>query len=209
MTDARYPERWLHDRRFRTLPAEPHVTYVLCLAMAVGNRSEGFVSVDDLAHLRRSPADAETLVIAGLWDVESDGTGWRVVDFLGTQSTRAELEAADAARAKAREKKAAQRAKKPSAPAAPAVPAVPGDVPGDDAPVPEDSADVPGYYTGKARPGQDRPGSTTGPATEQAQTAWPEVAVPGLRALPDSGTTADCHGCGWEHGHGAGCRYAS
>ncbi len=181
MTDARYPERWLHDRRFRTLPAQSHVTYVLTLALAVGNRSEGLVTRDDLDHLHRSHEDADVLVIAGLWDVELNGAGWQIVDFHGTQTTRAEFEAADAARKRERERKAEQRRRK--AESAGRDDGVPGDragVPGD---VPADGGGVSGDYTGQAS-ASARPGALDASTTRQGgqQTDWPPVAVPGRGA---------------------------
>ncbi len=178
MTDARYPERWLNDRRFRTLPADVHVTFVLTLTGCVSNRAEGHVSPDDLHHLHRPLDHADTLVIAGLWDVELDGSGWRVVDYFDTQTTRAELEATDAARKKERERKAEQRRKKAEETA---VLRDGANVPRD---VPRDSASVRGDYTGQARPGQARPGACNGSADQQegSTASWPPVAVPGRGA---------------------------
>ncbi|HEU0102275.1 MAG TPA: hypothetical protein VFR07_08135 [Mycobacteriales bacterium] len=62
--------------------------------------------------------------------------------------------------------------------------------------------------------GPGRDGTQVREGNSQKQEAgdlwgWPDVAVPGLRALPDPSTTSDCHGCGFQHGHMTGCRYAS
>lgn len=199
MTDARYPERWLHDRRVTRLSDRAHRAYVVTLAYAVANRTDGMFTVEDLADLPRYvEQEVPALIEAGLWLPIEDGTGFRAVDYFDTQTSRAELEALDRGRLAAREKKARQRATAKVAPTdpEPASAAVPGDVPGD--------------QTGQARTGQARTGSTTGPATEQEQTTWPDVAVPGsggrsARAVPAS----DCHGCGWAESHGAGCRFAA
>lgn len=203
MTDARYPERWLHDRRVTRLSDRAHRAYVVTLAYAVANRTDGVFVHADFADLPAYVAqEVEALLEAGLWELLEDGTGFRAVDYPDTQSSRAELDAADGARVAAREKKARQRAQAKAAPPDPEpVPttAAPGTVPGD----------VPGDHTGQARTGQARTGSGTRATTKQDEDTWPPVAVPGLRALPDPRTTTDCHGCGWEHGHGAGCRYAS
>ncbi len=184
MTDARYPERWLNDRRFLHLPDDVFRTFVVALTMCVSNRAEGHVSPDDLHHLRRPLEHGSTLVIAGLWDVEPDGTGWQIVDYVGTQTTRAELEAADAARKRERERKAEQRRRKAEEERAgrPAVPRDNGSVPGD---VPRDSTGVPEDYTGKARASASaRPSALDGTSyqVEDPDCIWPDAAVPGRGA---------------------------
>ena len=146
MTDARYPERWLHDRRITRLSDRAHRAYVVTLAYAVANRTDGRFAVRDLQDLPSYvQAEAPALVEAGLWEPTGDGTGFVAVDFLDTQSSCAELEGLDKSRLAAREKKARQRAKgKSDDPTSEPEPAVPGDVPGD--------------HTGQARPGQARQG---------------------------------------------------
>lgn len=175
MTDARYPERWLHDRRITRLPDRAHRAYVVTLAYGIANRTDGALSLADLRDLPRYVEEqVPTLVEAGLVEPLADGTGFHVVDFMETQSSRAELEAADAARVAAREKKAAQRAAAKAKPPPPPT-AVPRDVPGD--------------HTGQARTGQaqaSKNGSTT-KAEPEAQSGWPPVAVPGASACD----------CGW------------
>lgn len=175
MTDARYPERWLHDRRITRLSDRAHRAFVVTLAYGVANRTDGVVLLADLRDLPRYvEAEVQVLVEAGLMEPLADGTGFHVLEFMDTQSSRAELEAVDAARVAARKKKAAQRAASKQQPPSPS--AVPGDVPGD--------------HTGQARLGQDRPGSMNGTTTEvqpEAQAGWPPVAVPGA---------SDCD-CGW------------
>ena len=150
MTDARYPERWLHDRRITRLSDRAHRAYVVTLVYAVANRTDGRFAVEDLEDLPAYvQAEATALVEAGLWEPNGDGTGFVAVDFLDTQSSCAELEGLDKSRLVAREKKARQRAKgKSEDPTSEPEPAVPGDVPGD--------------HTGQDRLGQDRQGQLKG-----------------------------------------------
>ncbi len=188
MTDARYPERWLHDRRITRLSDRAHRAFVVLLAYGVANRTDGVVLLADLRDLPRYVEDeVPQLIGAGLMEPLADGTGYVVVEFVDTQSSRAELEAADAARVAARKKKAGQRAAAKER--QPASPAVPGDVAAKPAAcaVP---GDVPGDHTGKARQGKARQGSRNGTTTEvqpEAQAGWPPVPRLGV---------PDCT-CGW------------
>jgi hypothetical protein len=119
MTDARFPERWLHDRRILRLPDKAFRQFVTSLAWSVANRTEGVIErAETLPVFDAGSADA--LVKARLW--EEYAQGWVITVFEDTQSTRAELEAAAAARRRARDKKRRQRARRAD---------VPGDVPGD------------------------------------------------------------------------------
>jgi hypothetical protein len=132
MTDARFPERWLNDRRVRMLSDGAFRRFVISLAWSAANRTEGVITHADLPLLPLAGPDCTgELVEAGLWLWIGDH--WLIAPFEETQTTRADLEAVDLARQKAREKKRRQRA---------AAAAVPGDVPGDN--------------TGQARTGQDR-----------------------------------------------------
>lgn len=175
VTDARYPERWLHDRRITRLSDRAHRAFIVTITYAVSNRTDGVVLIADLRDLPRYVEDeVPQLIEAGLMEPLADGNGYVVVEFMDTQSSRAELEAADAARVAAREKKAAQRAAAKQKPTPPS--AVPGDVPGD--------------HTGKARQGQARR-SRTETATEvqpEAQDARPPVRRLGVPACD----------CGWK-----------
>ncbi len=79
MTDARYPERWLHDRRITRLPDKARRAYVVTLVYAVANRTDGVLHAEDLADLPSYvEAQVPTLVAAGLWEPLSEGTGFRV-----------------------------------------------------------------------------------------------------------------------------------
>jgi hypothetical protein len=112
MTDARYPDRWLNDRRIVRLSDRAHRMLVTSLTWSVSNRTDGLIAHDDLPLLPCGDGDvAGDLVKAGLWEVTPEG--WRIIDFDETQTTRQELAAADAARRKARDKKRRQRASAP------------------------------------------------------------------------------------------------
>ena len=177
MTDARYPERWLLDRRVTRLSDRAHRAFVVTLAYGVANRTDGVLLAADLRDLPRYvEEEVPALVEAGLVEALPDGTGFVVAVFLETQTTRAELQAGDAARVMAREKKARQRA------AARGESAVPKDVP----------EDRPG---GQHRLGQDRPGQAlvTGETDQQAPSPspWPPVTVPGRLQVVDCICFAD------------------
>ncbi|WP_314431662.1 hypothetical protein [Microbacterium lacticum] len=109
MTDFRFPERWLIDRRFTRLPAEAFAAFICAGAWCVANRTEGTILLDDLDDVPRLTADlADALSRAGVLDAIPDG--WQITDFEDTQTSRAELVAAEQARRSEREKKRRQRA---------------------------------------------------------------------------------------------------
>jgi hypothetical protein len=141
MTDARFPERWLNDRRLLRLSDAAFRLFVISLTWSVANKTDGLIYDGDLP-LIVSPTDpghdvdgyiVRELVKSGLWERVADY--WLITVFDETQTTREQLEAAAAARRKARDKKRRQRA---------AASAVPRDVPRDN-----------------TRPGQARPGAKT------------------------------------------------
>lgn len=157
MTDARYPERWLNDRRIQKLSDSAHRTFVTLMTWSVSNRSDGQFDADDVAFTAHAKADDfEELYRSNL--LTKNGNGWLLADFEETQTTAASLKGAEAARRHEREKKARQRAHaagdhslcRPDT-----CPLVPGDVLG------EVLGDT------KARQDrQDRPGATTGAGTK-------------------------------------------
>ena len=111
MTDARYPEAWLNDRRILRLSDAAHRLFVTALAWAASNRTDGFIDGGDLALLQSvDESRVGELVASGLWS-EAPG-GWRIVAFDRTQTTRAQLEGLDHKRHKNRERQARQRAHK-------------------------------------------------------------------------------------------------
>lgn len=98
MTDARFPERWLNDRRLaRTSDAEFRA-FVLALAWSVSNRTDGVVTAEDLELIPRADlGHAEALADRGLWEAVEGG--WRIVEFGSTQTPSAQLEGLAARRA--------------------------------------------------------------------------------------------------------------
>ena len=69
MTDARFPERWLNDRRIVHLSDRAFRTFVLTLAWAAANRTDGRLDLDDLAFVRGADeACAVELMTADLWE---------------------------------------------------------------------------------------------------------------------------------------------
>jgi hypothetical protein len=115
MTDARYPEAWLNDRRIVRLSDAAHRLFVASLAWCASNRTDGAIDHEDLGFIHgvdsRKAAD---LVAAGLW--RELPTGWQVVDYEKTQTTRAQLDGLDRKRHQDRERKARERARKRGAP---------------------------------------------------------------------------------------------
>lgn len=131
MTDARLPETLLNNVRVRKLPDGPWRSYTYSLMWAVSNRTDGFIRPDDIEHIPMfRDGHQSNLVEAGLW--VKWGKGWYIDRFDLDQTTRAQLDAADVARAKAREKKAEQRRRREATrEESPSDLDVPGDVPGD------------------------------------------------------------------------------
>lgn len=126
MTDARFPERWLNDRRFVRLPDAPFRLYSMALMWSVANRTDGLIEGEDDLDLIRTgwnEKDVEALVREGLWYESSQGDSWLIVDFEDTQTSRHDLDVLDNARRRERDKKRRQRASR--------VGAVPGDKRGD------------------------------------------------------------------------------
>jgi hypothetical protein len=110
MTDARFPERWLNDRRFIRLKDREFRGYLNALAFSVANRTDGVILRDDIELIRALDLGvADGLVTAGLWEV-IDG-GWHIREYEDTQTTRRELEVLDNLRRREREKKRRQREK--------------------------------------------------------------------------------------------------
>jgi hypothetical protein len=91
MTDARLPERWLNNRRLLRLSDEDFRSFVMALVWSVSNRTDGRVEPEDLALIPTFTVGApDALVNAGLW-TRLD-YGWRIDDFLETQTSKHDLE---------------------------------------------------------------------------------------------------------------------
>jgi len=160
MTDARFPDRWLNDRRVLRLSDAGFRLFVTSLAWAVSNRTDGILLDDDLPLIPRVERGCDVeLVKAGLWDRDKDC--WLIVDFVSTQTTRSELDRLENNRRVDREKKARRRARDKSEGDSPPSPS-PGTVPVDD--------------TGQARPRPGRPGEEeTEDQTDTALNGWAEA----------------------------------
>jgi hypothetical protein len=150
MTDARFPERWLNDRRILRLPDDAFRLFVTSLAWSVANRTDGRIYDDDLGLVPASPGGSGQLAKAGLWERVADC--WQITVFEETQTSRNQLAAAANARRADREKHRRQRAHKAGNHAfcgnRPCT-RVPGDSPGE---VPGDNT-----RTGQARPVRQQP----------------------------------------------------
>jgi hypothetical protein len=132
MTDARFPERWLNDRRILRLPDDAFRLFVLSLAWSVANQTDGRIYDDELPLIPASASGSGRLAKCGLWERVADH--WLITVFEETQTTRADLEHLASQRRKARDRKRRERARR-----------VPRDVPRD---VTSDST-----RTGQARTG--------------------------------------------------------
>lgn len=153
MTDARFPERYLSDRRVLRLTADEFRGWAFATIWSVSNRTDGVILSDELPLVPfMTAATAQKLEASGLW-LASDA-GWVIADFPDTQTSRNDLEVLDNMRRAQREKKQRQRAAKAGASTglAPSFSDVPGDSTGGPYPgtsrgrVPEDKTGI-----GKAR----------------------------------------------------------
>jgi hypothetical protein len=150
MTDARFPEKLLNDRRLLKLSDVDIVSYTMATIWSVANRTDGCILSDELVLIPRFNAEsAPRLVSAELW--KRLGAGYVILDFDAWQTSRSELEVLDNARKRDREKKARQRAAK-------------RDVPGDKGEGVQFSSSLsPGTEAGTAEEGQ---ASTTAKVTD-------------------------------------------
>lgn len=199
MTDARYPEAWLNDRRIVRLSDAGHRLYVTTLAWSCSNRTDGYLEDADLALIHGvDPRHGTELLAAGLW-TELPG-GWQIVDFHKTQTTKAQLEGLDHKRHMDRERKARERARKRGQPE----------------PEPPEGEEVSRVTSGVTsdvtqRQGKDRQGKASKTSTQEVHAsedydddAWLSGRPIKLDHLPGR-----CPSCGFHvttQGHGEGCR---
>jgi hypothetical protein len=109
MTDARFPERWLNDRRIQQLPPEAFVAFANALMWSVSNRTDGIIKFTEWELIPRcKPADAAALESAGLLKRRNDG--WLLGVYKATQRSRKQLESDDEYRERERERMAQKRA---------------------------------------------------------------------------------------------------
>lgn len=107
MTDARFPERWLNDRRILRLPDDAFRLFVLSLAWSVSNRTDGRIYDGELALIPASTAGSGQLAKCGLWERVADY--WLITVFEETQTTRADSDHLADERRKQRDKERRQR----------------------------------------------------------------------------------------------------
>jgi hypothetical protein len=207
MTDARHPEKWLMDKRIQRLTADEYRAYSMSLMWAVSNRTDGHLVQADLPGIPHFKADyAGALVKAELWNEEADG--WSITDYMTTQTSRAQLEAAENARAKDAQRKANERSKAKAQQGPPPELCSPTDSPADKRSETSRPMDSPTDDVGKARTGKDRP-STKAVASEKVMEnhmrkiirAFPDCSTPGCdgklnQAAVDAGSDS-CADCVW------------
>ena len=187
MTDARFPDRWLSDRRLRRLSDAHFRTFVTALIWAVANRTDGVIEREDLALIPNFAANAvREFVDAGLWTPLEQG--WLITDFMETQTSRAQLQHLEVERTKERDKKARQRAagKADAGGSTTANAVVPRDIPRD---IP---GDVPLDDTGQARTGQARRGEHSDPPNRNTAES---PLCPCGRPAPVNGESGLCGWC--------------
>ena len=102
MTDARFPERWLNDRRVLRLPDDAFRLFVVSLAWSVANQTDGRIYDDDLTLIPASARGSGQLAKAGLWERVADY--WLITVFEETQTSRADMEVLANARRRQRDK---------------------------------------------------------------------------------------------------------
>ena len=111
MTDARFPERWLNDRRVIRLSDRQFRGFIGALAFCASNRTDGLIEYDDVDLIRW--CDQDVIIALVKADLVTDtGAGYQVADYLTTQTTRAQLDRNDQHRLHERNKKVRQRAHK-------------------------------------------------------------------------------------------------
>jgi hypothetical protein len=114
MTDARFPERWLIDRRFSRsrLSGDQFRGYMGMLAWSVSNETDGVVTEADLPEMIQwlDPNDMPVFVTVGLCAPLANG--WLIIDFEDTQTSRDELQALKKIRKSGRDRQAKRRAAK-------------------------------------------------------------------------------------------------
>lgn len=97
MTDARFPDKWLTDRRLLRLSDRAFRLFANALMWTVSNRTDGVIEAEDLPLIPGYAMGIEDeLARAGLW-VEYR-QGWLIADYKTTQTSRDELRALDRAR---------------------------------------------------------------------------------------------------------------
>lgn len=109
MTDARFPDRWLTDRRILRLSPKGFRSFVTLLTWSVSNRTDGFVSDADLTIVSPmfDPADVAEMIMVGL--LRRREAGVVIIDFDATQTTSTQLAGLDHKRLTDRNRQARKR----------------------------------------------------------------------------------------------------
>lgn len=181
MTDARFPDRWLNDRRIMSLSPTGFRSFIAALSWSVSNMTDGIICRSDILFMPKLFAETSIpeLTKNNLLRVKSS-TEWELVDFAESQSSKAELEAYFKKKAYDRRYQAQKRAEKAAQKAG------------------ETSAQSSGSYDesyessrqGKARTGKDRQGlvsnpvSVVDPDTGEVRSGWPEERAGRAEELP-------------------------
>lgn len=111
--DARFPERWLNDRRLARATDAQFRLFTNANAWAVSNRTDGLIPSAELSLIPRAiTADAAGLVSLGLWAVVP--AGWMIEGFLDVQTSKSQLDGLDKVRAKNAKRQREYRSRKRS-----------------------------------------------------------------------------------------------
>jgi hypothetical protein len=112
MTDARFPERSLNDKRLLRLSDPSFRLYVVGLAWTVSNRTDGVLYDDDdqMLMVNVDPARAVELVKAAVWLRDADR--YVIAEFDSTQTPAAQLDALDQRRRSDRDRARRYRERK-------------------------------------------------------------------------------------------------
>lgn len=112
MSDLRFPYRWIADRRLNGLSDGAFRGFVNSFVWSVEQRTDGMIQADDVQLIPRLRQEhIDEFVRREVW-LSTGPDMWLIVDYVGTQTTRAEFEVLENARRTDREKKARLRAKK-------------------------------------------------------------------------------------------------
>lgn len=188
VTDVRFPERWMYDRRLRKLSGDGFRLFMMGMAWSVSQRTDGVIPDVDLPDVPYvEPELINDLEAHGLW--RRDGDRWVIEDFAGTQTNRRELERLEAIRRADRERKSRQRAQAASM-------EVPPDVPRDV------QTDTPRRGKAKAKLGQeDLPPTETEDFPDDTDfLTSPLAEPPAPESTPKSGIWPLCTKCGNDPG---------
>mgnify|MGYP007002577545 FL=1 len=148
----------------------------MSLMYAVSNRTDGQLAEDDLEaipHFDRK--HIESFIAADLW--RQEGSAWVIADYMATQTSRAQLEAAELARVKEAQRSALNRARA-RASAVGREPEVRRTA--------DSTAYGTAYDTGQARQGQDRQKTLSPESQSTAEPSSPKA----LEALVGKGRTS-------------------